>query len=764
MKKKAIKIAASTAVAASAFVAAAPANKADAAVNLDQIVQDAQNAGTVLKWAISVEGSADYVTRPYDQYNAAKKAIDAAEKALKGASTSDKLKYEARLTDPKIQVKRAQAYIDAITSSEKIKELTANLEAAVKSNDIEKVEAAYHKATAEYRKQAKLLDRVYGQSTRDGIRNAVKPALEKLVADLKNDVTVNMLAKAAAADVKAGKLADAGKKVAEAQAILDANVLKWETSLQKSVNDVLASLPLQPVSVSRINDTTITVNFNKEVDAVSIAHFTFDNGLTATDVKLSADKKVATITTTAQAANKTYTLYYKGEKTNLTFVKSVGSDNSSVFDNDATAYVKSDGSRLFTATFKNTDGSPYRGTVEVKTNNANVKITAINGSNIATADQVPGTQVISVTPNNDGKVTVRIAGAANENAKVTLKRLDSKKEITTGTTYFVAEATTTSVPANSEVEVKSVNKEGKYFIADYSGTKYWFSYDSNDAFYDNATPVSQEAFANLLGNGNKIKVTYIKDGVSDFNVVFKKILTDLEVSTPDADTSKASPFRIAANQQFTLVGKGQAGYNYYVYRASNLAIDPAEADVVYTLHGNGTVDGSGTWRFTGINLVQDELAAYRVIQLPAGVQPSDQLKGGDAVWLKGGAFTANAVASSVKPVGEANNSLDVGESVTFSVTTGDTVKLGSPLSITILDGDGTTATYTDGVNGTVIEKVKDGNGVEIANQFKVTFGAASTLPSGGNGIMAGSFVVTKFTGITNQHGLGLNAGTTVTGL
>ena len=68
MKKKAIKIAASTAVAASAFVAAAPAQQADAATNVDQLIIDAQNAGTVLKWAISVEGSADFVTAPHAQF------------------------------------------------------------------------------------------------------------------------------------------------------------------------------------------------------------------------------------------------------------------------------------------------------------------------------------------------------------------------------------------------------------------------------------------------------------------------------------------------------------------------------------------------------------------------------------------------------------------------------------------------------------------------------------------------------------------------
>ena len=42
-----------------------------------------------------------------------------------------------------------------------------------------------------------------------------------------------MLVKAAAKDVAAGKIADAHAKIAEAQAILDANVLKWETAFTK---------------------------------------------------------------------------------------------------------------------------------------------------------------------------------------------------------------------------------------------------------------------------------------------------------------------------------------------------------------------------------------------------------------------------------------------------------------------------------------------------------------------------------------------------
>ena len=52
--------------------------------------------------------------------------------AGKKLSTSEKLSLDAKLVDAKLQVKRAAAYIDAITSSEKIKDLTSKLDAAHK--------------------------------------------------------------------------------------------------------------------------------------------------------------------------------------------------------------------------------------------------------------------------------------------------------------------------------------------------------------------------------------------------------------------------------------------------------------------------------------------------------------------------------------------------------------------------------------------------------------------------------------------------------
>lgn len=752
MKKKAIKIAASTAVAASAFVAAAPANKADAAVNVEKLVKDAESAAGALKWAISVEGTADGTTAPVSLYNLTKDANKAAQAAVAKTKGTDKVLYTARLQAVELQISRAMAYIDGITAGKKIAADTAALNAAIAAKDLTKVEAAYHKMTKEYRKQAALLDRVYGQSTRDVIRNATKKPAEAAIETVKIDVTVKMHLDAAAAATKAGDYKKAGESYAKAMEWFDKISATFKDQLTKSKDDVLAALPLQPVSISRVNDTTITVNFNKEVDALAVSHFTFDNGLAVVDAKLSADKKTATVTTTAHENNKTYTLSYKGVKTNLTFVKSVNTDNSGAVDSDATAYIKADASRVITATFKNTDGTPYRGSVKVSAEST-IKMDVINGQKNTAAGAV------TVVPNADGKITVRITGAAGVSGKLVFERQDNKKEYKSGTTHFVDQF---NLAGSQEVEVKYVDKTNKYFVAAVAGgTNAWLAYDSNDSYYDHGSLKNLETFEKDLNKGNKIKVTYNNAnngaGQSDFDIVFKKTITDIDLTTPSVDTTSGNPFRVAANQQFRLTGKGQAGYTVYLYR-----YDANETDLTkqYKLHGTTTVDGSGYWNYYNINLVKDELAGFRIIQKASGESYTQELASdaaGTNVWLKGGAFsvtTASANHVGINP----NNTLDVGESVTFTVTTGDTISLSSPLSITLRDADGTVATYTDGVLGTKIEKVTG-----IDNQFKVTFGSTNTI-GGGNGVMAGSFTVTQFQGVTNQHGLGLSADVNVSGL
>ena len=63
-------------------IAISPLKQVSATTNIKQLLTDAQNAGTILKWAISKEGSADFQTRPYEQYNATKETIEVAEKFI----------------------------------------------------------------------------------------------------------------------------------------------------------------------------------------------------------------------------------------------------------------------------------------------------------------------------------------------------------------------------------------------------------------------------------------------------------------------------------------------------------------------------------------------------------------------------------------------------------------------------------------------------------------------------------------------------------
>jgi hypothetical protein len=754
MKKKAIKIAASTAVAASAFVAAAPANKADAAVNLDQIVQDAQNAGTVLKWAISVEGSADYVTRPYDAYNAAKKAIANAEKALKGASTSDKLKYEARLTDPKIQVKRAQAYIDAITSSEKIKELTANLTAAVKSNDINKVEAAYHKATAEYRKQAALLDRVYGESTRKGIRDAVKPALEKLIADYKYDVTVNMALGKVAEATKAKDWTKANSYMAEAEKYLPQVSSTFKAQLTKNKEDALNAIPLSLVTVTIANDTTLFVTLNKEVTGVATSEFALDNGLVVTSAVLNADKKTVTLTTTKQAADKTYTLTYKG--TTATF-KTAVSTPGNINVNKDDIHAEAGQHVALVSTFKEKSTNlPSRNQDFKVTVPKGVKVVSVNGvpasGVLATGDAANATSDVLKTDNNGQLILV-------------LTTLDSTTAITGDTAVFE------KLDKNGSTVEKEKSGELNFYavptvldLTDTTGTVEYVSSDASyvvvtggkkltlkksDLYQDKNAVVTFDAFKAKLSEGDVIHGTYKKDSSSVFNLVFDK--APQKDFTLNQKVITGTPAYRHVGNTVLLSGKGEPGKTVAIYVGPN---DGSAIPATTAKSAETVVKSDGTWE---VSVGYDTNASNPVIYSAYLHADNSTLPVYDAatkakskeIQVVAGDFAFNSLAAT----GATNDTSLIGETVDFTVATIATVQdnaiVDSKASITVKDFDGTTVKYVNGENGTTFSFT---GGV-----LTVKFGSYSQLLNAGtvNGL-SGTLQVSDMTGVTNDYGLKVN--------
>ena len=105
---------------------------ASAASNVDVLVKRAKDAGTVLKWAISTEGSADGKTRPYPQYNAAKDALKAAKAAVEKLPAAQKEAKLAQLEkDVQTHITRTTNYIDAITAGEKMQMKQLALQAQI---------------------------------------------------------------------------------------------------------------------------------------------------------------------------------------------------------------------------------------------------------------------------------------------------------------------------------------------------------------------------------------------------------------------------------------------------------------------------------------------------------------------------------------------------------------------------------------------------------------------------------------------------------
>lgn len=302
-KKRTLKVLSASAIAASAFVTV-PSVEAATVSQAEKLVKSAKDAGTVLKWAISIEGTADGKTRPWAAYNAAKSAYDKALKAVNTLPAAQKNRYFAELDqEVKLHITRTMYYIDAITAGEKIKEKQQTL-AYQQDLDIinDQTERAYHELSNEIRKQAILLDRVYGQTTRDLIRSHYKQSAEKVRDASKYPVTVKMeldLAQKALAEKNSVK---ANKHIQEAK-----SYLKYinNTVIKKYLTDRLNALETSYVpkveNVSAAEPKRIRVEFNKAMlsgsgtnGAENTSNYSV-SGRTIKNVTLTNDKKTAVI-------------------------------------------------------------------------------------------------------------------------------------------------------------------------------------------------------------------------------------------------------------------------------------------------------------------------------------------------------------------------------------------------------------------------------------------------------------------------------------
>ncbi|MBB3868678.1 hypothetical protein DER53_03550 [Parageobacillus toebii NBRC 107807] len=317
-KKKAVKLATASAVAASAFVAANP-NASEAATDVATVVSQAKaqfkKAYYTYSHTVTETGEFPNINDVYAEYNKAKKAyadavalVNKAGGAKKDAYLADLQKeYETYVfkANPKSGEARVATYIDAYNYATKLDKMRQELEAAVQAKDLEKAEQYYHKISYELKTRTVILDRVYGKTTRDLLRSAFKAEAQKLRDSLIYDITVAMKAREAQEAVKAGDLDKAKVAVDQINQYLPKVTDAFKTELTEAAKKALdayeAALTPKVESVSAINLKQIEIKFNKAVDkdTVVIDNFKVSKGATEstiTSAELSEDGKTVTLT------------------------------------------------------------------------------------------------------------------------------------------------------------------------------------------------------------------------------------------------------------------------------------------------------------------------------------------------------------------------------------------------------------------------------------------------------------------------------------
>ncbi|WP_391120077.1 hypothetical protein [Psychrobacillus sp. L3] len=749
MDNKTAKIIISSAVAASAFVAVAPSQQANAATNIEQLISDVQKAGTVLKWAISIEGTADGVTQPWNQFNAAKTSIDKVEAALNGVSYSDKLKYDAQLVEPKTQLQRAQAYLDAITASTKIEAKRTALSEAVVANNLEQVEAAYHQMSAEFRKQTILLDRVYGQSTRDKIRNVVKGPAEQLINYVKNDVTVHMFMKDAVEKNRVGKFDEADKKINEAQSILNSSVLIWGSTLKKSIEELVKSQPVQLVSTSRVDNTTVTAKLNKAVSTINLSEFTFDNSLTVTNASLSKDGTTVTLTTSVQTPGIKYTMKYKGSSASFTVPGSIAPIQ---IGNQTTQHRDTSEVLALTATFPTAYGqSSDRVRIEVP---AGLKLLTING----VENVIPGAKSINVTPDKNGTVIITFtANSVNTPAvdKVfTFSKLVNNTVVETQTSGVFNFYTAAKAGSFTNKKVMYVDTIRNYFITS-DGMQYNVK-TSGDIYKNEGIAVSFDSFKSALNAEDTISGTYQPTSASTFDITFNFYFVDLLLDSKFAYKSGTAGYRMIGSS-IELSGTAQPNYELLFYNGSGAYI------------GKTKVASNGVWKYT-TSITRNAINDFSFIQQAVGLAtPSYSGSNAKTFRIVEGQFELASVSAGTDKSEELEN-----KEVTFTVApvkssnglvlAQDQALVGSNATITVQDLDGTKVKFTNNQSNTIFSSV--GNGFKIKfGTIDASKGTAVILANGTDGLLTGDLKVISIEGITNAYGLNmtLNNGFQITG-
>ncbi|MFJ7745058.1 hypothetical protein [Peribacillus sp. NPDC097295] len=323
-KKKAIKLATATAIAASAFVAVAPTQSEAATSSVDKAITKASSSMVKAFNTYNKTAREDQklpalstikkdVKAAQDAYKAATKEI-----ASKGGTKAQKAKLTVKLDTNKKYLDRAELYLKAVTTN--LNPTKTAFTEAVASGTQSKVlstQKAYQAKIAEFEANVK---KVYGPDARNLLTAKYADAANKLANSVNEEMTVYKAYKEISVLVDKKDLEAAEKLIADTKdsadkvAKLDTKLAKNITSAVVKINKKLEDAKVPTVKeVSAVNAKTIEVKFSKAVDTekatIEVLRGAFKQNVTAT---WSTDKKSVQLVaaTNFQAAD--YTVNVSG--------------------------------------------------------------------------------------------------------------------------------------------------------------------------------------------------------------------------------------------------------------------------------------------------------------------------------------------------------------------------------------------------------------------------------------------------------------------
>ncbi|MBN8201838.1 hypothetical protein [Bacillus sp. NTK034] len=208
---------------------AEPANAAASPAYAETLVKQSESYAGSLKWAISIEGTGDGKTIPWGYYNGTKTAYANAIKAVGSLPNSAKKTELLNRLEQNVnlyisvqpgKVGRAVAYIDAINAGVKIEKAKLSLKNQLEKNIVnDETEKLYHNLSWELKKQSYLLDRVYGKTTRDLIRQHFKKSAEQVRCQALYPVSIKMALDKMKTHMDSGNLSESKRYLDETYAL-----------------------------------------------------------------------------------------------------------------------------------------------------------------------------------------------------------------------------------------------------------------------------------------------------------------------------------------------------------------------------------------------------------------------------------------------------------------------------------------------------------------------------------------------------------------